>query len=147
MKLYFAHPVNVYGTPLEDDLIAAIGRLLDCEVECPNQPHHAEGYQHAGMSYFYDEILPGCDGCVVLPFPDGKLGRGVAGEAKWFLERGLPVHIVGTIPLICARDLTEFEAEHLLSLDSLLVLSVDETRQRIRRADGSTRPFEQTLQQ
>src|SRR5437899_2122953 len=133
MKLYFAHPVNVYGRPLEDELIVAIETLLGCEVENPNQPHHAEGYQRAGMSYFYDEVLPDCDGCVVLPFSDGKLGRGVAGEAKWFLERGLPVHIIGSIPFICARDLTELEAEHLLRLDPLLVLSVDETRQRIRR--------------
>mgnify|MGYP000262358496 CR=1 FL=1 len=47
-KIYFAHPVNLYGEPLEDAVEEFVAEVL-CEgnrslIENPNQPHHQEGY-------------------------------------------------------------------------------------------------------
>lgn len=107
---YFAHAVNLYGTPLETAAVRLIADYFNIrpeDVENPNQPHHQVGYKayaerakladtsHKGMNYFYDEVLPLCDGCVAMPFLDGRMGLGVAGEAKWsFVERHRPVYMI-----------------------------------------------------
>lgn len=109
-KIYFAHAVNSYGTDIEQAAETLVARVL-CDgdrskVENPNQAHHQEGYNryaerkeqagkdHKGMSYFYDEVLPECSGCVAMPFLDGRFGLGVAGEAHWFAERDMPVWLM-----------------------------------------------------
>jgi hypothetical protein len=109
-RIYFAHPVNVYNTPLEKAAIALIARtFLDDVIENPNQPHHSQGYKewaartakdrdtHKGMNYFYDEVILGggdpkkaCTSCVGLTFLDGRIGLGVAGEIKCCLENDKP---------------------------------------------------------
>lgn len=105
-RLYFAHPVNTYNKPLESAVIQLVRDLFPGDVvENPNQPHHQVGYAkfaerakmsatHKGMNYFYDEVLPSCGGCVALPFLDGKMGLGVAGEVHWFVKRNLPVWVI-----------------------------------------------------
>lgn len=101
--LYFAHAVNCYDTPYEAAAIAFIKAALPgAEIENPNQSKHQAGYtayrdrtaksrdDHKGMSYFYDEVLPGCTGTVAMPFLDGRFGLGVAGETKQTIECGKP---------------------------------------------------------
>lgn len=100
-KIYFAHAVNTYGQPVEQAALKLIRAAFPgSEIENPNQPHHQVGYtkyaerqkesstSHKGMGYFYDEVLPGCDGGVAMPFLDGRMGLGVNGEMKWLVERG-----------------------------------------------------------
>lgn len=105
--LYFAHAVNSYNTLLEKTIIGLIyNHFPKATIENPNQPHHQVGYRkyaqrtkesgatHKGMNYFFDEVLPKCDECIAMPFLDGRMGLGVAGEAKWFASRDIPVWVV-----------------------------------------------------
>lgn len=102
-RLYFGHPINLYDTPLEAELVAEIRRLFpDWEIVNPNSPEHQAGYaayeqtrkdadgKPTGMGYFFEEVLPTCDGGVHTPFRDGMFGKGVFGEAEWQQQRGLP---------------------------------------------------------
>ena len=119
-KIYFAHPVNTYGTPLEIAIIDLITKELHCTVENPNQPHHQKGYEewkartaknrdtHNAMAYFYEEVLPKLDGCVALPFLDGRLGLGVAGETKKFIERVQTVWFLEPVRILTLEELEEF---------------------------------------
>jgi hypothetical protein len=160
-RLYFAHAVNAYNTPIEGAAINLIATSFPGSViENPNQPHHQVGYKawqqrtakdrdtHKGMSYFYDDVLPTCDGCVAMSFLDGRMGLGVAGEAKWFLERWLPVYVMLPLSkptpeqveefikdpasgLFAIRSLTDIQKQQLLLADTPpLVLSHQETRLR-----------------
>ncbi len=139
-KIYFAHPVNLYGESLEEAFLRFIAYCLTegnlAAIENPNQPHHQEGYRNRGMDYFFDEVLPKCKGgCVALPFLDGRMGLGVAGEAKWFLERSMPVWIVEpfhplNVLLFKVRPLSGDEGVRLLQDDPQLVVPHEETRLR-----------------
>lgn len=128
-KIYFAHPVNIYDQPLEAAMMQLIAHHLtdgDLDaIENPNQPHHQKGYdagaaraqqsstQHQGMNYFFDEVLPGCSACVAMPFLDGRMGLGVAGEAKRFLQAAKPVWMVEPMRMPNSADLRDF-IEHPL---------------------------------
>lgn len=162
-KIYFAHPTSIYNEPIEKAFEKLIARGLVSGnlnlIENPNQPHHQVGYEkyaqrkkesgtnHKGMSYFYDEVLPNCLGCAGVPFLDGRLGLGVAGEMKWFLERNKLVWIVVPYTGPTAEDLygsvgypldehffvrliTESEKSQLVSGDPALVVPHEETRLR-----------------
>ena len=120
-RLYFAHAVNSYNTSVEAAALKLIaGQFPDIEIENPNQPKHQVGYRayqertakdrdtHKGMNYFYDEVLPLCDGCVAMSFLDGRIGLGVAGESKWFLARSRPVWGMFPLPKATAEQLSEF---------------------------------------
>lgn len=179
-KPYFAHPINLYGTPLNPSplerslslLIASHFDIPEYDVENPNQPHHQEGYKTwatraaSGMSYFYDQVLPGCDGCVAVPFLDGRMGLGVAGETKWYIEKGLPVFLIYAKREVTSSALREFEIVHrsgyrnglfgirpltaeeqelVVVGDPRIVVSHEETRLRIFRVYGKeSRPFEES---
>ncbi len=160
---YFAHAVNMYSTPLEQSAVALIAAYFGIRpeaVENPSQPRHQVGYTeyakrpkpsdvgHKGMNYFYDCVLPLCDGCVAMPFLDGRMGLGVASEAKWFAERGLPVFVMrppAKIPSkealqafendfrngpFCLDRMTSWEHTQLLAEDTQLVVPHIETRLR-----------------
>ena len=125
---YFAHAVNIYGTPLETSAVRLIADYLGIrpeDVENPNQPHHQVGYteyakrpkaadvNHKGMNYFYDEVLPLCDGCIAMPFLDGRMGIGVAGEARWYVDYAMPVYLFQLgIAKPTTADIVAFEQDH-----------------------------------
>ncbi|MEE9525043.1 MAG: hypothetical protein V3V78_00370 [Candidatus Woesearchaeota archaeon] len=126
-KIYFGHPVNTYNTELERILIEAIKqRFPGCEIENPNQPKHAEGYQAwkqekgDGMEYFLVEVLPKMDKGVFLAFEDGMLGAGVYKEAEF-------MHCI-------SKEIFEINHNQDISfivLDPSRKLSVEETRERV----------------
>ena len=139
--LYFAHPVNVFDTPLEVEMEHLIlATFPEARIENPNQKHHQEGYArwkertdasgHKGMGYYYEEVLSFCDGCVALPFLDGKWGAGVVGEAQFFLKKGQPVYRVIVPQVNKIRELSAFLRLQLLENNLRIVLSVEETRAR-----------------
>ena len=134
-RLYFGHPINVYDTPLEWHLIGAIvlsTEFVGWDVENPNQMKHNAGYQRGGMIYYFEEVLPICQGGVFLPFRDGKWGQGVYGELKWFFDHGRPIW----------RISHEGWVERLAKLPPPEdILSVEETRSRIRTPDKKTVPY------
>jgi hypothetical protein len=128
--LYFAHPINIYDTEKESELIAAIEAHFGERwvVENPNQPHHSEAYKEwrgrlgsgGGMRYFFEEVLPGCDACIFLAFEDGMIGKGVYGEAKQIHEQGGPIFEIDWDGNIWGAE-----------LDERRCLSVEETRKRV----------------
>ena len=137
-RMYFAHPINVYDTPLEAFLLERIRRTFPSwEIENPNRPHHQRGYQERlaktgrGMDYYYEDVLPLCNGCIALPFIDGAWGTGVFGESKHLARLGAVTFRIshrGVIrPMIFRRQ---------------NVLTVDETRSRIRTPSGLRIPYE-----
>jgi len=126
-KVYFGHPINIYGTTTEGLLIKAIERgFPDWEVENPNQPYHGEGYQRFkaengnGMLYFYEEVLPQMDAGVFLAFEDGMFGAGVYKEAQFLVDNG--------------KNIFEIDLEGGLTglvLNESRKLSVEDTRARV----------------
>ena len=175
-QFYFAHPVNIYGEPLEaafEELIAqALTGGRHDVIENPNQPCHQIGYDryarrkkesglnHKGMNYFYDEVLPNCLGCVAVPFLDFRIGRGVAGEMQWFIEKNKPVWIVFPVcgisnnlsdfvrnPLsgcFDVRPLAPEEKQRIILSDPKFVVPHEETRLRTWRIyNKDRRPYEE----
>ena len=139
LKLYFGHPINTYNTKLETRLLKIIIEQFPSGlwiIENPNQKHHQEGYQRwaketgKGMDYYYVEVLPECDGGVFLPFRDGQMGAGVFGEAETLWKRGYPIFEITTEGII-----------KQINPNEIRVLSVEETRLRIRTADGKIIPY------
>ena len=138
LKIYFAHPINVYNTPLEAELMTKILESFPgWIIENPNQEHHQDGYQRwkkehgNGMDYYYKEVLPWCNAGIFLPFRDGKWGAGVFGEAEFLAERGWPIFQITHEGLITG-------IENLLAIP---VLSIVDTRKRIRTESGEVIPY------
>lgn len=128
-RLYFAHPVTMYGTPQEalalEWLRLNLAKPPIWEVVNPNSPEHAEGYLQRGMQYFL-ELCATCDECAFMAFPNGKIGHGVALEVQSFLDRDRPVCELIDDPIGHQRDTIEGR-----------VLSVEETRALIAEIRGA----------
>lgn len=127
-SLYFAYPINVFNTPLEQRLLSEISNSFpDWKIENPNQSHHQKNYQiwrkekGNGILYFLEEVLPKLDTGIALPFSDGMFGAGIVGEINFFLE----------------RDKLAWEINHkgIITLLPLIpeskILTIEQTRQRI----------------
>jgi|APSaa5957512622_1039677.scaffolds.fasta_scaffold101085_1 hypothetical protein len=145
-KLYFGHPVNVYGTKAEQGLLEIVAREFpNHNILNPNQPCHQEGYKKyrelsipqdvleksnltdkRGMNYYFLEVLPGVQDGAFLSFEDGMFGAGVYGESEFIKEANggqiyeIGIDCVGT-GIYVAR----------MKLDERRMLSVDETRERV----------------
>lgn len=122
MKLYFAHPVNVYNTPLEDAMLALIARrFTPVEIVNPNTPEYQKMYSemkaatggthgaHKGMDIFY-KMLEGLNGCISMPFIDCRMGLGVAGETQKTLKAGKDAWLIEPSHELTREELDEFAA-------------------------------------
>jgi hypothetical protein len=146
--LYFAHCTSTYGTPIEGAAIATIVTWFPgAIIENPNQPKHDEGYARKGMDHFYDDVLPACDGCIVMPFLDGRYPCGAAHEARWFIQHHLPVWTLVRVEqgsTFTVHGLRSYEQQAFLTDDPRLVLSKEETRLRTWRIyKKEVRPYDQ----
>lgn len=136
-RLYFGHPVNVYNTELERSLLWVIRENFPSwEIENPNQQKHDEGYARYkkesgnGMEYFFKKVLPECGVGVFLPFRDLKYGAGVFKEAEFLAKRNFPIW-----------EITEDFLLVRVELKNMKVLSVEETRVRVRTPSGEIVPY------
>lgn len=136
-KLYFGHPINTYNTDLEKKLIQIIYKnFSDYDIENPNQERHINGYQRyrkttgRPMDYFTKEVIPKCSSGVFLTFRDGTWGAGVFKEAKTLVKLGCPVWEINADGIIS-----------LPNLDKAQVLTIDQTRARIRNPNGTTKSY------
>ncbi|MDA1335111.1 MAG: hypothetical protein O2794_03830 [bacterium] len=94
MRIYFGHPLNTYGTPLEAKLLEAIqNRFEKVEIVNPNCSEHQAGYLVNGMQYFV-ELVGTCYGGVFLPFGDGAWSAGVHLEAETLWRRHRHVWVI-----------------------------------------------------
>jgi len=137
-KMYFGHPINAYNIPLESELMARISQTFPgWYIVNPNQEHHQKGYQSwktkygNGMDYYYKEVLPSCRIGIFLPFRDGSWGAGVFGEAEFLDQRGSLIYQI-THDMVISR---------IGDLSRINVLSIEETRLRIRTASGEIAPY------
>lgn len=136
MKVYFAHPVSFYGTPIERDIVRAL-EMRGFAVINPSDSVHqnkvsdmrakmADGEQASRqiMEYFVN-VCRACDSCVFMVFPDGSLGAGVVAEAQFFLDQGREVFEArvekGQVRLHPVKDLAGYKC-----------LSVAETREMLK---------------
>jgi len=123
MKLYFAHPVNVYDTPLEGAMLRLIAnRFPGAKIINPNTAECARMYRemkvstggthadHKGMDIFY-KMLEDLDGCVSMPFLDCRMGLGVAGETQKTVKSEKSAYLI--VPL--SRKLTDAEIAQFIS--------------------------------
>jgi len=131
-KLYFAHPINVYNTELEAELLAVITDMFGetYAILNPNGPEHDAGYKAKGMKYFLEDVVPECEACVLLAFRDGKIGKGVYAEAETLYNAGCEVWEILPESLF-----------NLWSPNPDRCLSVEQTRERIRNPDRSPKPY------
>ncbi len=138
-RMYFGHPINLYGTSLQAKLLITLqDAFQDWEIVNPDHPDHQKGYAEfakahpngSGMGYFFEKILPDCQAGTFLAFGDGKFGKGVYGEAEWLQQRDRPIW-----------EITPRFTITTLRLDPERCLTVEATRERIRFPDRSTRPY------
>lgn len=135
-SIYFAHPVNYYegsnlnthGT-VESTLEKSIKQYFPyLNIFNPNQDFNQDNYFvwkeefGNGMKYYFDVILPEMIAVVGLPFKDGMIGAGVAGELTEFTS----------------TQRLSFEINHygkITSISELAIknrrLSIEETRRRV----------------
>ena len=146
MKIYFAHPINTYGTEGEATIVNAL-ESTGYKVVNPNSEQcksrisgfRAEYNDKAisspvVMGYFVG-ICDGCDGSAFLAFEDGKIGAGVAKEIKSFFDRGAPVFEVAL-----GKDGETVRMEQMKEYPADRILSVDETRARVYPTSGGGSP-------
>lgn len=124
-ELYFAHAMSDYGTLWEARAMEAIlTRFPQYEVINPNRPDFDAACKREGFGFFTRRVQQ-CEAVVWSSFPDGWTGSGVAKEVREFIDRRRPVfHLT--------RGLDFIPAEH-----PRRVLSIDETRARVRRKPPS----------
>ncbi len=98
-KMYFGHPIGLYNTQTESELIKIIRETFpDYEVENPNQPHHQTRAKQLAeetgnkMEYFFKEYIPQMDAGVFLAWHDGMFGCGVYDEAIQLLQENKQIY-------------------------------------------------------
>jgi len=120
MKLYFAHPVNTYNTPLERAILTLIvHHFPEAEIVNPNTTEYQKMYAeikaatggthgaHKGMDIFY-HLLEELDGCVSMPFLDCRMGLGVAGETQKTVRAGKSAYLIAPSHELTIREIEQF---------------------------------------
>lgn len=147
--LYFAHPINMYYTPLESALLRLLAQKWrgDTIINPSDKVHENEVKRLKAsdpktnvMPYFL-ALAKTAKNLVVLPFPDGMWGTGVYDEAESVLDlrAGKYVWVIDHNE-VAVGSLTP-TIRFVPVLKPELRLSVEETRARVRYPDGSTRPY------
>ncbi len=146
-KLYFAHPINTYGTPLERELLVHItDQFPDYEIVNPSDQIHKDEVARlkkddpkANVMPYFIALVESCQVAVVLPFGDGMWGAGVWAEANQIYQQGGDVWVI--------LDHRNYKMVNIppQSQGSSFVprarLTVEETRARIRNPDGTSKPY------
>jgi hypothetical protein len=89
-KVYYAHPVTEYGTPVESQIEHSFEALCPgASLTNPNGPEHSQAYKKEGWPYF-DRLVKEHDAVVFTCHSNGALGAGVFKEVSALIERGCP---------------------------------------------------------
>lgn len=125
--IYFAHPVNTYGTAVETFCLELIRKKFPkskYKILNPNGEIHQIGYKERKMDYFFD-LVKQCKIVIFLPFSDGSIGAGVYKEVECGFNNKSDIYIF-------QEDFTLLKIE-ILPLNHL---SVEQTRERIKKEEN-----------
>lgn len=152
MKLYFAHPVNVYNMPLEGAMLTLIAHCFpQVEVVNPNTLEFQQAYEeakaasggthadHKGMDVFY-KMLEGLDGCVSMLFLDCRMGLGVAGETQKTIKAGKSAWLIVPSHKLTIQELEQFVVNPLNGFFRIRKLTDDEVYSLYLRQELKTDP-------
>lgn len=117
-RVYYAHPISMYGTALESMDICML-ELLGFEVVNPNMSELDSAYQLEGMAAF-TRVIQTCDVLAFRSFRDGKISAGVGVEIQVAYDNYIQV----------------FEIPQAYTPR---VLSIEETRERLRTEEARKR--------
>lgn len=141
--LYFAHPINTYNTPLETRLLDRFSFWFpNADIVNPNAQKHQRRVSDikkddpkANVMEYFKEVAKECDGVIILPFGDGKIGAGIYAEAEVISAKGGIIWVVDTNPLSIHME---------KALNPALALTVEDTRARVYLSNISRaiRPYE-----
>ncbi len=92
-KLYYAHPVYLFGKEQEKRDLEYLTRIFgeDYEIYNPNNPEANENYKIHGLQYFTNYIIEHCDLLVFRGTPEGRITAEVNTEVFMALEHDIPV--------------------------------------------------------
>lgn len=88
-KVYYARPINIYGTK-EDERNLNLIKSLGFEIHDPYKPELQQEYKTEGMSVFFKEIKK-CDILIFKSLYNGKITAGVYKEIKFALDNNIKV--------------------------------------------------------
>lgn len=119
---YFEYPSNLWDTQLECGLrmlIAGFFGIREERILCRGSDWHS------------------CDGLVLMPYLDGRIGLDAAVVANQAIVRRLPIFVVvnGRETKVSLSDLRQFETNYRNGVFAIRLVSSDEQR---RLAAGST---------
>ncbi|MFZ2205410.1 MAG: hypothetical protein WAV23_02375 [Minisyncoccia bacterium] len=123
--IYFAHPVNTYGTAVETFCLELIRKKFPGQkIFNPNGLKHQMEYGRKGMDYFFEEVKQ-CENVVFLPFSDGSIGAGVYKEVECGFNNKSDIYIFQ-------------EDFNLLKIETLptKLLTIEQTRKRIKEEEN-----------
>jgi len=89
LKAYYAHPVILFGSKLQEKDIESI-KDAGFEIVNPSDKEKQEGYIKYGMDYFKD-LVKESNVVFFRSFFDGSIGQGVYKEINWAIEEGKPI--------------------------------------------------------
>lgn len=139
--VYFAHPVNTYYGPVEEEFLELIRqKFMGYRIINPSDPVHKavvdkmkEKNPNANVMPYFTGLVSPCYAVAVLPFPDGMWSAGVYGEAEIAFANKKEVWVF---------DFHTKQLSFVNRLDPAKKLSVEETRARVYNLPERTiRPY------
>lgn len=112
MKVYYAHPLNIYNTPQEQRDLDTLATLFGAEnILNPNTRELDTLYKrNYDMNMFFD-LVRACDVLAFRPTPFGKITAGVAAEIQVAKESG---KLIIELPNFIGRNMSvEMTREYL----------------------------------
>lgn len=91
MRVYYAHPIDIYNTMQEVRDVELLTNVFCSDIIInPNSRENEVAYQTIGMSHFL-EIVDECDLLVFRGYPMGRIPAGVWKEISRAREKNIPV--------------------------------------------------------
>jgi hypothetical protein len=90
MRVYYAHPLTIYGTNQEARDIETLNKL-GLDVVNPNDPAISKEYEKSHDFNIFLNLVKSCDLVAFRAFADGSISSGVAGEIAAGKSKGLAV--------------------------------------------------------
>jgi len=90
MRVFYSHPIKLYGSGAEKREISLIEkRFVGCEIVDPSA--HQSSAEPGRETEYYLGLVDGCD-CLVFSRSFGYVTEGVKKEVDYALSKGKPVY-------------------------------------------------------